>query len=109
MRSRELSEQQGLYTSASRVISPPLVPAGRDGASMIVMLGAALVAGLGLGVGGVVLGEQASTRIRSRRRLEEATGHTVVATLPSLPELTLDGHAQVPTIPRRSTGRSACC
>lgn len=96
VRSRELNEQQGLYTSASRVISLPLIPAGRDGTSLIVMLGAAMLAGLGLGVGGVLLGEQASTRIRSRHRLEQATGHTVIAALPALPALTADGQAQVP-------------
>ncbi len=96
LRSRELSEQQGLYTSASRVISPPLVPAGRDGVPTIAMLAAALIVGLGIGTGGVLLGEQASIRIRSRRRLEQATGHTVVASLPALPDLAFDGHAEVP-------------
>ena len=96
VRTRELNEQQGLYTSASRVISPPLVPAGRDGTSLVVVLAAALFAGLGLGAGGVLLGEQASPRIRSRRRLEQVTGHTVLASLPTLPELKPEGGDSVP-------------
>ncbi len=96
VRTRELNEQQGLYTSASRVISPPLAPGRRDGASLIVVLAAALFAGLGIGAGGVLLGEQASTRIRSRRRLEQITGHTVVASLPTLPALNLEGSESVP-------------
>ena len=96
VRSRELNEQQGLHTSASRVISPPLVPAQRDGPRLAAVLAAALVAGLGLGAGGVLLGEQASTRIRSRRRLEQVTGHTVLASLPRLPELRLATSESVP-------------
>jgi uncharacterized protein involved in exopolysaccharide biosynthesis/Mrp family chromosome partitioning ATPase len=97
VRSRELNEQQDLYTSASRVISPPLVPASRDGTPMIVVLGLALFAGLGLGAGGVLLSEQASTRIRTLQRLEQATGHTVLASLPKLPQLHFKGGETVPT------------
>jgi polysaccharide biosynthesis transport protein len=96
VRSRELSEQQGLYTSASRVISPPLVPSRRDGAPFIAVLAGALIAGLGLGAGGVLLGEQASTRVLSRDRLEQITGRPVLASLPSLPALTFDGNEAVP-------------
>ena len=96
VRSRELSEQQGLYTSASRVISPPLVPARRDGAPFVVVLAGALLVGLGLGAGGVLLGEQASTRIRTRSRLEQVTGRPVLASLPSLPALKFDGNDAVP-------------
>ncbi len=97
VRTRELNEQQGLYTSASRVISAPLTPAHRDGTPLIFMLSAALIAGLGLGTGGVLVADQASTRIRSRRRLEQATGHTVLASLPKLPELRFAGGDAVPT------------
>ena len=96
VRSRELNEQQDIYTSASRVISPPLVPGRRDGPQLLVVLAAALFAGLGLGAGGVLVGEQASGRIRSRRRLEQATGHTVVASLPRLPDLKFRGSDPVP-------------
>ncbi len=96
VRTRELNEQQGLYTSASRVISPPLTPARRDGTPLMYMLGAALIAGLGMGAGGVLFTEQASTRVRSRRRLEQVTGHTVVASLPRLPELRFTGGDTVP-------------
>ena len=87
----------GALHLGSRVISPPLVagpPRWRRRSPSC--LAAALIVGLGLGAGGVVLGEQASVRIRSRRRLEQATGHTVIASLPMLPELTFDGNDAVP-------------
>ena len=96
VRTSELNEQQNLYTSASRVISPPLAPARRDGPSTFAVLATALIVGLGLGTGGVLLAEQARGRIRSRRRLEQVTGHTVLAALPQLPELQFSGRDTIP-------------
>ena len=95
-RSRQLDDRQNLSTSAARVISPPLAPSGRDGPDMLVVLAGALFAGLGLGAGGVVIGDRMNGPVRSPRRLEQATGHTVVASLPTLPELRLEGNDSVP-------------
>ena len=95
-RSRQLDDRQNLTISAARLISPPLAPSGRDGPDMLVVLAGALLAGLGLGAGGVVIGDRLNGRIRSPGRLEQATGHTVVASLPTLPELRLEGNEPVP-------------
>ncbi len=56
VRSRELQEQQKLDTSSSRIISPALPPDRRVGPSSSIILAAALVAGLGLGVGAGLAG-----------------------------------------------------
>ena len=64
LRTRELDQQQGLYTSASRVISPPTPPASRDGPGLAIMLLAAVAAGAGLGATYAVLRD----RIAGRRR-----------------------------------------
>ncbi len=95
-RSRQLEDKQKLSTSAARVISPPLVPSGGDGPDMLVLLAGAVFVGLGLGAGGVVIGDRMNGRIRSPGRLEQATGRTVVASLPTLPELRLEGTESVP-------------
>ena len=95
-RSRQLDDRQNLPTSAARVISPPLAPSGPDGPDMLVVLAGALFAGLGLGASGVVIGDRLNGPVRSLRRLEQASGHTVVASLPTLPELRLEGNDSVP-------------
>ena len=95
-RSRQLDDRLNLSTSAARVISPPLFPGGRDGPDMLAVLAAALFVGLGLGAGGVVVGDRMNGPVRSPGRLEQATGHTVVASLPTLPELKLEGNESVP-------------
>ena len=85
VRTRELQEQQQLDTSTSRIISPALPPSRRQGPPAPIVLVVALIAGLGLGVGGSLLGEQFSGRIRSRSRLESRTERVVFGLLPSLP------------------------
>lgn len=81
-RTRELKEQQRLDTSTSRIISPASPPARRSGPRTSVLLIAALVAGFGVGaVGGLSL-DYIRGRVGSRRRLEQITGLTAVASLP---------------------------
>lgn len=82
VRTRELQEQQRLDTSTSRVISPASPPARRLGPPTWAVLAASLAAGLGLGVLGALLAESAAGRVRSRRRLEQATGLRVIGSLP---------------------------
>ena len=81
-RTRELQEQQRLDTSSSRIISPASLPARRLGPPIPVILGAALAAGLGLGVVLALLAVPAAGRIGSRRRLQQAAGLPVIAALP---------------------------
>ncbi|KQO66796.1 exopolysaccharide transport family protein [Methylobacterium sp. Leaf89] len=85
VRTRELQEQQQLDTSTSRIISPALPPTRRQGPPAALVLAAALVAGLGLGIGGSLMAEQFSGRIRSRTRLEARTQRLVLGLLPTLP------------------------
>ena len=95
-RSRQLDDRLNLSASAARVISPPLAPSRPDGPDLLVVLAGALFAGLGLGAGGVVIGDRMNGPVRSLRRLEQATGHAVAASLPTLPELRLEGNESVP-------------
>lgn len=81
-RTRELQEQQRLDTSTSRIISPASPPARRLGPPAMLLLPAALAAGLGLGVLGSFLLEAMAGRVGSPRRLEQATGLPVIGSLP---------------------------
>lgn len=82
VRARELQEQQRLDTSSSRIISPASLPARRLGPPIPVIFGAALAAGLGLGVMLALLAVPAAGRIGSARRLQQAAGLPVIAALP---------------------------
>ncbi|NEU11682.1 polysaccharide biosynthesis tyrosine autokinase [Methylobacterium sp. BTF04] len=82
VRTRELQEQQQLDTSTARIISPALPAARRQGPAAPLVLAAALIAGLGLGVGSGLTAEQLSGRVRSRARLERRTRRSIVGLLP---------------------------
>ncbi|MDP4025282.1 exopolysaccharide transport family protein [Methylobacterium sp. NEAU 140] len=82
VRSRELQEQQRLDTTSSRIISPAVPPERRNGPPSSIVLAAALVAGLGLGVVGALLAEPAVGRIGSRRRLQAVAKLPVMASVP---------------------------
>ncbi|KQP96214.1 exopolysaccharide transport family protein [Methylobacterium sp. Leaf117] len=84
VRTRELQEQQQLDTSTSRIISPALPPTRRQGPPAPLVLAAALLAGVGLGIGGSLTVEQFSGRVRSRKRLEARTQRLVIGLLPTL-------------------------
>ncbi|MCF4127574.1 GumC family protein [Methylobacterium sp. SyP6R] len=85
VRARELQEQQRLDTSASRIISQASPPEKRIGPPTPVLVAAALVAGLGLGLVGALALELLAGRVRSRRRLEGHLGRTGLDALPRAP------------------------
>ncbi|WP_331325976.1 GumC family protein [Methylorubrum populi] len=99
VRARELQEQQRLDTSSSRIISPASLPARRLGPPIPVIFGAALAAGLGLGVMLALLAVPAAGRIGSARRLQQAAGLPVIAALPE--------RARGKACPRRPARRCA--
>jgi polysaccharide biosynthesis transport protein len=81
-RLKETSEQASLQTSDARFLtraSPPEDPDTRSRQIAVVM---AAMAGMGLGVGIVLLIEHLNSTFRSPSDLETRTGHTVLAAIP---------------------------
>ncbi len=89
-RLKELSAQQGNLRADSRIISAAAVPTWASSPVKSRILGLALVAGLMLGAGLVLLWELLHTGLRTAAELEAATGRPVIG--------------QIPVVPRQSKG-----
>jgi exopolysaccharide transport family protein len=92
-RAKETGEQQTLQIADARIISPALVPLRPSRPSAILLLIAAGVAGLILGIGLVLLLEQIRRRFRSARDVRDVLA---LPTLGLLPEQSTAGTPQAP-------------
>ncbi|CAH1650882.1 conserved hypothetical protein [Hyphomicrobiales bacterium] len=81
-RSKELSEQQGVDTSNTRVISDAVLPRDRSGASPILIIAAGLLLGAGLGTTLAWGLDQVDDRLRDANQAAAASGLPVLASVP---------------------------
>ncbi|WP_291976130.1 exopolysaccharide transport family protein [Chelatococcus sp.] len=81
-RSKELSEQQGVDTSNTRVISDAVLPRDRSGASPILIIAAGLLLGAGLGTTLAWGLDQIDDRLREANQAAAASGLPVLASVP---------------------------
>ena len=91
VRAREISEQQTVDTSLTRVISPAVSPAGRSGATLPVLLAGALTIGLGLGALLALIREYADRTVRNPKRLVRATEVPLLSVVPGMVDLGIIG------------------
>lgn len=91
VRAREISEQQGLDTSLTRIISPAVPPSERSGASLAMLLGGALFVGLGLGAVLALIREYADRTVRSPKRLVRAMDLPLLSVVPGMVDLGVPG------------------
>ncbi|WP_244965521.1 GumC family protein [Methylobacterium soli] len=83
VRSREISEQASVDPTNARVITWAQPPEDRSWPLRLLILGAALGGGLGLGAGLALVREYARPTLLSRRQLERLLGAPVLAAFPS--------------------------
>ena len=84
-RLKELSAQQGNLRADSRIISAAAVPGGPSAPVKSRIMGLALISGLFLGGGLVLLWELLHTGLRTASDLEAATGRPVMGQIPTVP------------------------
>ncbi|MBA2127411.1 hypothetical protein DLM45_14445 [Hyphomicrobium methylovorum] len=85
-RAKETNEQEKISTPDARIISAPSVPSKPSNPSSILVLGAGLVSGLGLGLGWAFLAHSFDETIQSPAQLATDLGLESVAALPVLTE-----------------------
>ena len=86
-RLKELSAQQGNLRADSRIISAAAVPGGPSSPVKSRIVALALVAGLVVGTGLVLVWEILHTGLRSAPELETATGRPVMGQIPLVPRV----------------------
>jgi succinoglycan biosynthesis transport protein ExoP len=82
VRARETGEQQSIDSTNARVISKATPPRDKSWPPRLLLLGVALMAGLGLGTGVGLMREYLDERVYSREALQELTGVPVLAVVP---------------------------
>ncbi|NBN79397.1 exopolysaccharide polymerization/transport protein [Microvirga tunisiensis] len=83
-RAQELSEQQDVEATNSRILSAAQPPLSPGGPSALILIAAAGIFGFALAAGGAVGLEIVSGRLNSERELVEWTGAPVLTNLPAL-------------------------
>ena len=84
VRARETSEQRSIDNTNARVISKATLPRDKSWPPRLLLLAAALMAGLGIGTGVGLMREYFDERVYSRELLQDLTGVPVLATVPEL-------------------------
>jgi polysaccharide biosynthesis transport protein len=85
LRTRETGAQQALDASNVRIISRATPPRDKSWPPRLLILAAALAAGLSFGVGGALARDHFDDTLHSRRQVEELSGLPVLSALPQLP------------------------
>ena len=83
-RARETGEQQSIDNTNARVISKATLPRDKSWPPRLLLLAAALMAGLGIGTGAGLMREYFDERVYSRELLQDLTGVPVLAVVPEL-------------------------
>ena len=91
-RAKETGEQQSLQIAEARIASPALVPIKPERPPALLLLAAAAILGLLLGIGLVLILEQLRRTFRSAEEVEQTLG---VRTLGVLPEQVAGGNADL--------------
>ncbi|CAH1662147.1 GumC family protein [Chelatococcus asaccharovorans] len=81
-RSKELSEQQGVNTSNTRIISDAVLPQDRSGASPLLIIAAGLLLGAGLGTTLAWGLDQVDDRLRDANQAAAASALPILASVP---------------------------
>lgn len=84
-RHMEAIQQQSFPITEARIVSPAEAPLQRSGPVMPLILGAATVFGLALGIGLGFLREVSDRVFRTPRQVENELGSTCIAVVPKLP------------------------
>jgi len=84
LRARETGEQQSIDSTNARVIARATPPRDKSWPPRLLLLGVALMAGLGIGTGVGLMREYLDDRVYSREVLQEVTGLPVLAIAPRL-------------------------
>jgi uncharacterized protein involved in exopolysaccharide biosynthesis/Mrp family chromosome partitioning ATPase len=82
LRARETTEQQSLQIADARIVSPALTPLRQDRPPAPVLLAAAAIGGLVLGLGLVLLAEQMRRGVRSGAEIESLWSLACMSSLP---------------------------
>jgi polysaccharide biosynthesis transport protein len=85
LRTRETGAQQALDASNVRIISRATPPRDKSWPPRLLILAAALAAGLSFGIGGALARDYFDDTLHSRRQVEELSGLPVLSALPQLP------------------------
>ena len=83
-RSKETDEAQRITAPDARMISPPSIPARASKPVPALIMGLALLGGLGLGIGRALVLDHTDHRVRTQAQLEARTGLTTLAVLPPI-------------------------
>ena len=86
VRSRELSEQTGVDTALATVLSPAVPPRGPKPPTLLHLLAAGLVSGLGLGLYNALRRLRSDPRVRGELQLAQITGPRRISVVPRLAE-----------------------
>ena len=81
-RAKETGEQQSLQIAEARIASPALVPIKLERPPALLLLAAAAILGLSLGIGLVLILEQLRRTFRSAEEVEQALGVRTLGVLP---------------------------
>lgn len=84
-RLKETSVQEGIQQADSRLLSAAVAPKQPSSPKKMRALALAMLLGLMVGCGGVLLREMMQNTFRSAADLETATGHTVMGQIPLIP------------------------
>ena len=103
-RSKETGEQQSLQIAEARIASPALIPIKPQRPSALLLLAAAAVLGLLLGIGLVLVLEQLRRGFRSAEDIAQALGVTTLGILP-LQGAQNGGNVDIATAARSATDR----
>ncbi|MEM8626447.1 MAG: exopolysaccharide transport family protein [Pseudomonadota bacterium] len=87
VRAREVSEQQSLDTSVTRIISPAIAPSAPSGTSLKLLLLGGLALGLVIGCVLALVRDTTDRTVRTPRRLFRATDLPLIGIIPGLDQL----------------------